>query len=123
MSSSSAPISPAAFAAAIHDLPVDALYTKAAELLNQMQHLRDSNAQMQEFADDEVCREAVTENEVVIRRIRERVNLCKTEVEGRGLRWTGEFWDKGAENEVNMNGVVRAADEGAGDDGDAGVHL
>lgn len=122
MSSSSTPISPAAFAQAIHDLPVDALYSKAAELLNSMQHLRNSNDQMQEFADDEVCKEAIAENEIVMTRIRERVDLCKAEVEGRGLRWTGQFWGDG-ESEVKVNGVATPADEGADDGGDDGVHL
>lgn len=126
MSSSSTPISAAAFSVAIHDLPIDALYAKAAELLNSMQHLRDSNDQMQEFADDEVCREAIAENGVVMARIRERVNLCKAEVEGRGLRWTGQFWHadgRGGESETKVNGVARPADESMEGDGDDGVHL
>ncbi|KAM3418480.1 hypothetical protein BST61_g4462 [Cercospora zeina] len=109
MSSSSTPISPEMFALAIKDLPVDTLYAKAAELLNSMQHLRDSNAQMAEFADsgDEVCEEAISENDVVISRMQERVELCKAEVEGRGLRWTGHVQAAEAkEDDDVVNGTL-----------------
>lgn len=90
---------------------------------------------MEEFADDEVCKEAIAENEVVIGRIRERVYLCKTEVENRGLRWSGEFWEEEKQKdadgeEVKVNGVARPeedevrGEEGAGaDEGGDGVHL
>ncbi|CAK1355666.1 hypothetical protein CB0940_00633 [Cercospora beticola] len=154
MSSSSTPISPEMFAIAIKDLPVDTLYAKAAELLNSMQHLRDSNAQMAEFADsgDEVCKEAISENDVVISRMQERIELCKAEVEGRGMRWTGHV--QAAEEKENgeaVNGTLtnghaeqdesavpetrvpsgRLTDEELrrqleaqmGDDGEDGVHL
>ena len=97
------------FAIAIKDLPVDTLYAKAAELLNSMQHLRDSNAQMKEFADegDEVCKEAIAENDVVIARIAERVQLCKAEVEGRGMRWTGHVEAQTEDDqEPKVNGVL-----------------
>lgn len=79
---------------------------------------------MKEFADeDEVCREAIAENEVVMTRIRERVELCKTEVESRGMRWTGEFWKKGVENEAKVNGEISQAEESTGDGGGDGLHL
>lgn len=83
---------------------------------------------MQEFADDEVCQQAIAENEVVMARIRERVDLLRAEVEGRGLRWTGQFWDAdqigGGKDEAKVNGVARPAEDGTGDDGgDDGVHL
>jgi hypothetical protein len=107
------------FAMAIKDLPVDTLYAKAAELQNSMSHLRDSNAQMKQFADegDEVCKEAIAENDVVISRTQERIQLCKAEVEGRGLVWTGHA-DK---SEVNgdADGVVNG-DAAQGGDATAG---
>ncbi|KAI5369155.1 putative translation machinery-associated protein [Septoria linicola] len=107
MSSTSTPISPGMFSLAIKDLPVDTLYAKAAELLNSMQHLRYSNAQMQQFADegDEVCKEAIAENDVVMERMLERVELCRVEVERRGMRWTGHVQEAGGE-EGKINGVV-----------------
>lgn len=113
MSSASTPISPQIFAIAIKDLPVDTLYAKAAELLNSMEHLRQSNAQMKDFADegDEVCKEAIVENDVVIERIGERVQLCKAEVEGRGMRWTGHVEAQGEDGqESKTNGVVANGD-------------
>lgn len=102
MSSNSTPISPEMFALAIKDLPVDTLYAKAAELQNSVSHLLESNLVMKEYADegDEVCKEAISENEVVIKRTEERIELCKTEVEQRGLIWTGHA---GAE-ETKVNG-------------------
>lgn len=83
---------------------------------------------MQEFADDEVCQEAIAENEVVMARIRERVNLLRAEVEGRGLRWTGQFWDADqieTKDDTKVNGVASSAEgESTGDGvGDDGVHL
>jgi hypothetical protein len=94
MSSTSTSLTPSAFTTLIHDLPLEALYAKTAELLNSLQLLRDSNKQMEEFAEqDDVCKEAIKENEVVMGRIRERVGLCRGEVEGRGLVWKGQFWD------------------------------
>lgn len=57
---------------------------------------------MKEFADqgDDVCKEAIAENDVVITRMEERVELCKVEVQSRGLLWTGH-----AEKEkANVNG-------------------
>lgn len=95
------------FALAIKDLPVDTLYAKAAELQNNISHLNSSNEQLQPFADqgDHVCKEAISENDVVIKRMEERVGLCKVEVENRGLLWTGHA-DKQEQGDVKTNGVV-----------------
>lgn len=87
---------------------------------------------MEEFADDEVCQQAIAENKVVMARTRERVDLLKAEVEGRGLRWTGQFWDPDeidGQGDAKVNGVARPGEEsrpeeGTGDaGGDDGVHL
>nr|OQO23143.1 hypothetical protein B0A51_09629 [Rachicladosporium sp. CCFEE 5018] len=82
-------IDPLRFAAALVELPLDALYSKAAELRNSITQLRSSNAQMLPFAEggDADCREAMFENLAVIGRMQERVTLIREEVERRGQRW------------------------------------
>jgi hypothetical protein len=84
-------ITPEAFALAISDLPLENIYTKAAELQNSITHLLNSNIQMQPFAEegDFVCRDAIRENNEVIKRMEERIGLCRTEVESRGQVWMG----------------------------------
>ncbi|KAK6443316.1 hypothetical protein LTR95_000142 [Oleoguttula sp. CCFEE 5521] len=82
-------IDPLRFAAALVELPLDALYSKAAELRNSISQLRSSNAQMLPFAEegDAECREAMFENLAVIGRMQERVTLIREEVERRGQVW------------------------------------
>lgn len=89
MSANANPITPARFAAALEDLSVASLYAKAAEIRNSMLHLNASNEQLRPFVDDgDVdCAEALQENEEVIGRMRERVELLKAEVERRGNLW------------------------------------
>jgi hypothetical protein len=89
MSSGARPISPTQFREAIQDLPISNLHAKAAELRNSIQHLKSSNAQLQEFADagDRDCKEAIKENEDVVDRMETRILLLKVEVEGRGMLW------------------------------------
>ncbi|KAF1817108.1 hypothetical protein P152DRAFT_376196, partial [Eremomyces bilateralis CBS 781.70] len=79
MSSASHPITPARFAAAIEDLPPGPLFTKASELQNSINHLERSNAQLLNYEDDADCREAIVENEAVMQRMRERIQLLKAE--------------------------------------------
>lgn len=97
MSSATLPISPAAFSAALKDLPLSNLHLKAAELRNSIAHLDYSNEQMKPFAEgtdpssnvpDPDCIEAIQENEGVIQRMQERIALLKKEVEERGASWT-----------------------------------
>lgn len=137
MSQTTTPISPAHFALALKDLPLDTLHTKAAELQNSISHLLSSNSQLQPLADegDEDCKEAVRENEEVVARMRERVQLCKAEAEGRGLRWhmgeeEGETEKKGEVNGTVASGSLtdeelrRRLEESLRDDeGVDGVHL
>lgn len=103
MSGEVRPISAAQFAQAIEDLPFENLYTKAVEIQNSIAHLQRSNAQLQEYSDsikndttlaesvrtegDKDCLEAISENEIVIKRQTERIELLKQEVERRGGRW------------------------------------
>jgi len=96
MTALSNPIDPARFALALEDLSLASLHAKAAELRNSLYHLRHSNAQLQHFADagDPDCKEAIAENEVVMVRFRERVELLKAEVEKRGMPWVS--WDEEA---------------------------
>ncbi|KAI9874692.1 MAG: hypothetical protein M1823_007629, partial [Watsoniomyces obsoletus] len=51
MSSETRPISSSQFALAIHDLPLDTLYSKAAEIQNSITHLQRSNKQLQDYSD------------------------------------------------------------------------
>jgi len=103
MSAEARPITAAAFAAALTDLPVENLYAKAFELNNSIAHLQHSNTQLQEYSDsikndtslaedvrrdgDRDCEDAIRENDIVIARQKERVGLLKAEVERRGGRW------------------------------------
>jgi hypothetical protein len=89
MSAEAAPITPARFRLAIHDLAISNLHAKAAELRNSLAHLASSNAQLKEFADagDRDCADAIRENEVVIQRFQDRIQMLREEVEGRGMRW------------------------------------
>lgn len=68
-----------------------------------MAHLRHSNEQLQEFADqgDQDCIDAIAENRTVMSRMEERISLLRAEVEGRGLRW----YEDHAQEEVKVNGV------------------
>ena len=92
MSNEARPISPTHFASALEDLPVSNLYAKTFELRNSIAHLQRSNRELQAFADsrpegDEDCLQAMRENEVVMGRMRDRIQLVKSEVERRGQRW------------------------------------
>ncbi|PQE25704.1 secondary alcohol dehydrogenase protein [Rutstroemia sp. NJR-2017a BBW] len=121
MSSEALPISPARFASALKDLPMSTLHLKAAEIRNSIAHLDYSNEEMKPFAEgrapecvngekDQDCVDAIKENELVIERMVERLNMLKAEVEERGGVW-GEF-DKPAEGEVEGEALVNGAVNG-----------
>ncbi|KAF7950767.1 uncharacterized protein EAE97_002319 [Botrytis byssoidea] len=106
MSADALPISPAAFAEALKDLPMSTLHLKAAELRNSIAHLDYSNEELKPFAEgrapecvdgkpDEDCIDAIRENEIVITRMETRISLLRTEIEARGGVW-GEY-EAGAE--------------------------
>lgn len=94
MSSEARPISPSHFAAALVDLPVENLYTKAAEIRNSIAHLEKSNRELEEYSQsvggDADCVAAAQENEQVIQRMNRRIDLIKTEAERRGQKWHGD---------------------------------
>ncbi|KFH40628.1 hypothetical protein ACRE_086700 [Hapsidospora chrysogenum ATCC 11550] len=110
-SADTTPISPARFAAAIKDLPLDTLHLKVLEIRNSIAHLQYSNDQLKPFAEgtstslsnsdsapptegpDQDCIDAIRENEQVIDRMAERIALIRAEVEDRGVSWT-EFQSK-----------------------------
>jgi hypothetical protein len=115
-----APITPARFAAALKDLSSASLHLKVLEIRNSLAHLAHSNAQLRPFAEGTVaalggasgepdadCAEAIRENEVVIARMKGRIELVRAEVEERGMSWT-EFEAKD-EVEDDEPGVVAPA--------------
>lgn len=92
MSENALPITPIRFSEALQELPVESLHTTAAEIINSLTHLADSNEQLLPFAaeGDAVCTEAIAENEAVITRMKARIDLLRAEVERRGLPWPSE---------------------------------
>ncbi|KAK9780866.1 hypothetical protein SCAR479_02052 [Seiridium cardinale] len=101
MSSEATPIDPARFAEALKDLPASSLALKVLELRNSIAHLDYSNEELKPFAEgtatavdssaanqpDQDCIDAIKENEAVIERMQQRIELIKKEVEERGLSW------------------------------------
>ncbi|KAI0847542.1 hypothetical protein F5Y00DRAFT_241069 [Daldinia vernicosa] len=105
MSSETQPINPARFAEALKDLSAENLALKVLELRNSIAHLDYSNAELKPYAEgraptldqqggqgdtaqpDQDCIDAIIENEAVIARMQERIELIRTEVESRGLSW------------------------------------
>ncbi|KAL8674524.1 MAG: hypothetical protein Q9168_001042 [Polycauliona sp. 1 TL-2023] len=92
MSASAVPISQDQFAVAIAELPIGNLHAKAAELRNSIAHLGYSNEQLQPFADDgdQDCADAIKENQEIMARMVDRIDLLRREVETRGLPWGDE---------------------------------
>lgn len=115
MSADTNPIDPSRFALALEALPLDALHAKAAELRNNIAHLKSSNEQMLPFAEegDDDCREAMFENLSVIGRINQRIRLLREEVEKRGMRWSeGEVEDAEMNGEKIVNGDTNGTANG-----------
>ncbi|KAI0387425.1 hypothetical protein F5Y04DRAFT_4343 [Hypomontagnella monticulosa] len=115
MSSEAQPINPARFAEALKDLPAESLALKVLELRNSIAHLDYSNAELKPYAEgraptldqqgetiqpDQDCIDAIAENEGVIARMQERIELIRSEVEGRGLSWR-EFQGKPDDEEAS----------------------
>ncbi|KAK8078856.1 hypothetical protein PG994_002663 [Apiospora phragmitis] len=70
------------------------LALKVLEMRNQIAHLDYSNAEMKPFADgvdsaepDQICVEGIRENEEVILKVQQRIELVRQEVERRGMNW------------------------------------
>lgn len=105
MSHTAQPITPARFASALPALPLSTLHETAAQTRNSIAHLQSSNAELRPHADegDDVCREAIEENEVVVERMRGRMEMLRAEVEGRGMKWV-EDEDGGSREGMRVNG-------------------
>lgn len=137
MSSEARPIPPTQFASALEDLPVENLYAKVLEIRNSIAHLERSNKELEEYSDsvggDTDCTAAARENEEVIARMNERIELIKKEVERRGQKWHGGEVNGETDGEVAAVGgrlndeelrrqmEARMAEEE--EDGEEGVHL
>ncbi|KAB8199508.1 hypothetical protein BDV34DRAFT_231156 [Aspergillus parasiticus] len=110
MSAESLPITLAAFAEAIKELPLSSVYAKASELSNSIAHLRRSNQELRAFMNESCDTEAeqreleiyITENEEVIRSMHERNLLLKSEIEGRGQQWI-EMGDTASDARADEN--------------------
>lgn len=95
MATESFSISPSAFASALEELPLSALYAKVSELRNSIAHLHRSNAELRTFLAESQDPEEekkelegyVAENEDVVASMNVRIALLKTEVERRGQLW------------------------------------
>lgn len=140
MSAESQPITPAQFALAIQDLPVENLYAKAHELNNSIVHLSHSNTLLKEYSDsitqdtsldaqtrasgDKDCLEAIAENEIVIERQRERIRLLKDEVERRGQVWhEGDLGMERREEGKHAEAEMEVVHENGNGDGHGHVHV
>ncbi len=136
MSSEARPISPAQFAAAIEDLPLENLYAKVSEIRNSIAHLERSNKDLEDYSNsaggDSDCMAAVRENEEVIDRMNGRIELIKKEMERRGQKWheaevNGEVNGEAApggtltDEELRRGMEARMAEDN--DDAEEGVHL
>ncbi|KAM0111430.1 hypothetical protein ACP6JB_002992 [Aspergillus fumigatus] len=98
MSEEAQPITLEAFAEAIRELPLSAVYAKVSEIRNSIAHLRRSNSELKAFIDETCESESdkrelegyIAENEGVIATMNDRIGLLKTEIESRGERWIEE---------------------------------
>ncbi|PYH64859.1 uncharacterized protein BO88DRAFT_408170 [Aspergillus vadensis CBS 113365] len=118
MSAESLPISPAAFAEAIKELPLPVLYAKVSEIRNSMAHLHRSNQELRTFINESCDTDSekqeleayIKENEDVAVSMLERIELLKTEVENRGQKWI-ELDDPEKEKE-NGEGTANGSENG-----------
>lgn len=83
------PISPADFQLAISELDVPLIEAKLAEFQSSISHLERSNQELRDYVqsvpqDDNICEEAIAENEGVIERMKQRIQLCEAEIEKQG---------------------------------------
>lgn len=94
MSAQARPPTAAEFASALQELPASSLALKVLEMRNQIAHLDYSNAEMKPFAEgadgaepDQICADGIRENEEIIVKVQQRIELVREEVERRGLSW------------------------------------
>jgi len=121
-------INPEAFAEAIADLPLSAVYSKVSELRNSIAHLHRSNEELRLFLTESKDSEAekkelegyVLENEGVVTSMNERISLLKVEVERRGQTWIEE---KAEEKDLSGEAQVSEATAVPVSNGSAGAGL
>ncbi|KAK1973816.1 hypothetical protein LZ30DRAFT_609784 [Colletotrichum cereale] len=124
-SADTSPISPVRFAEALRELSLPTLHLKALEIRNSILHLEYSNAQLRPYAEgaattldaadasagrpDPDCVEAIRENDAVVARMQERLQIIRHEVEGRGHSWN-EFRSKEEveSDQEQLSGAARA---------------
>ncbi|KAF8461904.1 hypothetical protein BDZ91DRAFT_699291 [Kalaharituber pfeilii] len=129
MSHNALPITPVSFAHALTSLTLPSLHSESLRLQNSIYHLRRSNLSLEHClldpslpADDQrEFRDAIRENEEVIKRQEERIELVKQEVERRGFRMPHEG-EAGAEVGVEVEewrgkGEWRVGEGGGGGGG------
>ncbi|KAK8062553.1 hypothetical protein PG997_014650 [Apiospora hydei] len=94
MSAQARPPTAAEFASALTELPASSLALKVLEMRNQIAHLDYSNSEMKPFAEgadgaepDQICIDGIRENEEIIVKVQQRIELVRHEVERRGLSW------------------------------------
>ncbi|KAK6530497.1 hypothetical protein TWF694_003847 [Orbilia ellipsospora] len=86
MSASAAPIPLDQFAQALLDLEIPQLHLEAARLQNSLYHLERSNTTLEEYPDDEDCKDAIRYNQGVIVQQQQRIELITLELGRRGVR-------------------------------------
>lgn len=135
MSATTLSIDPAAFAEAITELPLSAVFSKVSELRNSIAHLHRSNAEIRSFLEEtndteeekKSLEEYIDENKGVIASMEERVLLLKKELENRGQPLVeAEKGEDKKENGAEPNGAGAEAEAQAqapSREGDEGVYL
>lgn len=133
MSAETLSIDPAAFAEAITELPLSAVFSKVSELRNSIAHLHRSNTEIRSFLNEtddteeekKSLEEYIVENKGVIASMEERVLLLKKELENRGQPLVeAEKEEDKKENGVEPNGAGAGAQAQAPSrEGDEGVYL
>ncbi|OTA91274.1 hypothetical protein M434DRAFT_76463 [Hypoxylon sp. CO27-5] len=122
MSAESQPIDPARFAEALKELPAENLALKVLEIRNAIAHLDYAIAELKPYAEgrppqlnegetaepDQECIDAIAENEVVIARMQNRIEMIRAEVERRGLSWR-EFQGKPDEEKEEASSATDMA--------------
>ncbi|KAJ5587899.1 uncharacterized protein N7459_003664 [Penicillium hispanicum] len=126
-------INRAAFAEAIQELPLSAVYGKVAELRNSVSHLHRSNDELRQFIlqstgsqdaeeENKELEGYIAENEGVITSMNERLSLLKMELENRGQPWVETEQENDKENEEQNTSTETTAPATNGTTGGASAH-
>lgn len=98
--------------ATIQTLELEQIHTESARLQNSIYHLERSNISLEEFAEDATCKEAIVENNEVIRQQKDRILMLEQELQRRGIR----MGHADQVEQPNTNGsTVSTVDENASD--------